>query len=121
MRIKLQLYVQQEAQIQRRKEQQIGEAESWNPTTTTRELIVTRLILAATEALKPGSRLYVGIVDAIREDHIRAAKCFIEDTAVLSALAEEIEVECGRLASILGAAQVTTSKNRVYEGDCDGC
>jgi hypothetical protein len=86
-----------------------------------RELIVTRLILAATEALKPGSRLYVGIVDAIREDHIRGAKCFIEDTAVLSALAEEIEVECGRLASILGAAQVTTSKNRGYEGDCDRC
>ena len=32
------------------------------------------LILAAEEALKPSSRLYVSIVDAIREDHIHASK-----------------------------------------------
>ncbi|KAF8249470.1 aspartate kinase [Wilcoxina mikolae CBS 423.85] len=75
-------------------------------TDTKAEGTTNRLILAAAEALKPGSRLYVGIVDAIREDHIRAAKSLIEDAEVLNALTEEIEVECGRLASILGAAQI---------------
>lgn len=69
----------------------------------------SRLILAAKEALKPGSRLYVGIVDGIREDHIRAARDLVTNSAaVLTALERDIEVECGRLASFLGAAQVCT-------------
>jgi aspartate kinase len=65
-----------------------------------------RLIHAAEEALKPGSHLYVGIVDAIREDHIRAAREYVTEAEVLDVLEKEIEAECGRLARLLGAAQV---------------
>jgi len=64
------------------------------------------LILAAEEALKPTSRAYVRIVDAIREDHIRASKEVIGDAVVLESLEAEIEEECTRLANFLGAAQI---------------
>ena len=64
------------------------------------------LILAAEEALKPSSRLYVSIVDAIREDHIHASKEVISDMAVRESLKAEIEEECARLANFLGAAQI---------------
>lgn len=45
-------------------------------------------------------------MDAIREDHIRAAKKVIGSVDVLETLTQAIEVECGRLASFLGAAQI---------------
>ncbi|KAA8895904.1 Aspartate/glutamate/uridylate kinase [Sphaerosporella brunnea] len=75
-------------------------------TDTKAEGTTNRLILAAEEALKPGSHLYLGLVDAIREDHIYAARKHVRAPGVLELLESEIELECGRLARLLGAAQV---------------
>ncbi|KAI5815991.1 Aspartate/glutamate/uridylate kinase [Pyronema omphalodes] len=75
-------------------------------TDTKAEGTTNRLIKAAEEALKPGSKLYVEIVDAILQDHIKTAKELIDNEAILEELEKDIETECARLASFLGAAQI---------------
>jgi aspartate kinase len=64
------------------------------------------LLRAAEEALKPQSRLYLDIVNAIRDDHIQAVRQQVRSRDIIDALESEIEAECRGLASFLGAAQV---------------
>ena len=64
------------------------------------------LLRAAEEALKLQSRLYIDIVDAIRDDHIQAVRQQVRSKDIIDALENKIQKECGRLASFLGAAQV---------------
>lgn len=69
-------------------------------------LTVPRLLRAAEEALKPGSRLYLDIVEAIRESHVDAGAELIESKEILDQLKSDIETECGKLINFLSAAQV---------------
>jgi hypothetical protein len=73
-----------------------------------------RLLRAAKEALKPGARTFVEIVDAIREDHVRTAKMLITDAKVFAELSKDVEKECAWLASLLGAAQVHSHLEITY-------
>ncbi|KAG0131265.1 Aspartate/glutamate/uridylate kinase [Tuber indicum] len=75
-------------------------------TETKAEGTTNRLLRAADEALKPQSKLYIDIVNDIRDDHVRAAKLEIRSEEIIATLESEIEAECGRLASFLGAAQI---------------
>ena len=65
-----------------------------------------RLLRAAEEALIPGSSAHGGIVKAIREDHIDAARGVIRGKEILERVEREIEFECKRLEDFLNAAQV---------------
>lgn len=56
--------------------------------------------------MKPDSRLYLDIIDAIREDHTRAAREHIMSPEILDQLSKDIDAECTRLASFLSAAQI---------------
>lgn len=69
-------------------------------------LTVLRLLRAAEEALKPGSRLYLDIVEAIRESHADAGAELIKSKEILDQLKSDIEAECGKLINFLSAAQV---------------
>jgi aspartate kinase len=69
-------------------------------------LTVPRLLRAAEEALKPGSRLYLDIVEAIRESHVDAGAELIKSKEILDQLKSDIETECGKLINFLSAAQV---------------
>lgn len=71
-------------------------------------VLLLRLLRAAEEALKPGSRLYLDIVEAIRESHVQAGEEFIRSSERLKALTKEVETECGRLTNFLSAAQVSS-------------
>ncbi|ODQ54846.1 aspartate kinase [Saitoella complicata NRRL Y-17804] len=75
-------------------------------TATKAEGTTNRLIRAAEEALTEGSKLYLDIVEAIRADHIKAAKELIASEAIIAELEKEIEYECERLGSFLSAAQI---------------
>jgi aspartate kinase len=66
-----------------------------------------RLLRAAEEALVPGSNAHVEIVQAIREDHIGAARALIRDMEILGRVEREIDFECNRLENFLNAAQVS--------------
>lgn len=65
-----------------------------------------RLMRAATEAMKPDSSEYIGIIDAMRDDHIQASKDVIRDQALLTELVKNIESECTKVSRLLSAAQI---------------
>jgi aspartate kinase len=65
-----------------------------------------RLLRAAEEALRNGSVEHVGIVEAIRVDHVDAARELIADREIMERVVREIEFECKRLEDFLNAAQV---------------
>ncbi|KAI5806645.1 Aspartate/glutamate/uridylate kinase [Peziza echinospora] len=75
-------------------------------TETKAEGTTNRLLKAAEEAMKHGSRMYLDIVNVIREDHVKAAKAQIKNQAILDQAVSDIELECTRLSSFLGAAQI---------------
>ncbi|KAL7267219.1 Aspartokinase [Rhizina undulata] len=75
-------------------------------TDTKAEGTTNRLLQAAEEALKPESRVFRDIVDAIHDDHIQAARKIIKSEEIFEVLKGEIEAECARLAAFLSAAQI---------------
>ncbi|KAI5838777.1 Aspartate/glutamate/uridylate kinase [Morchella snyderi] len=75
-------------------------------TDTKAEGTTNRLLRAAEEALKPGSRLYLDIVEAIRESHVDAGAELIKSKEILDQLKNDIETECGKLLNFLSAAQI---------------
>lgn len=75
-------------------------------TDTKAEGTTNRLLRAAEEALKPGSRLYLDIVEAIRESHVGAGTELIKSKGILEQLKDDIETECGKLINFLSAAQI---------------
>jgi len=52
---------------------------------------------------------HVGIVTAIREDHISSANKLIRDREIFGQVEREIDFECNRLEGFLNAAQVPPS------------
>lgn len=58
------------------------------------------------EALKPESRLFVDIVDAIREDHTNAAHANIASEKIRADLIDSIDCECAKLTEFLSATQI---------------
>ncbi|KAF2404807.1 aspartate kinase-like protein [Trichodelitschia bisporula] len=64
-----------------------------------------RLLRAAKEAEKVGSRLYLPIVEAIRVDHIQAARDAFESLDSVDAFAVQVNAECDNLIKILESAQ----------------
>lgn len=66
---------------------------------------LSRLLRAAAEAADPKSRDYIGIVDVIREDHVRHAKETIKSTEIFESLTKDINTECANLVKILESAQ----------------
>ena len=58
------------------------------------------------EALKPESRLFVDIVDAIREDHTNAAHSSIASEEIRADLIDSIDCECAKLIEFLSATQI---------------
>ena len=55
----------------------------------------------------PGSTAHIGIVKAIREDHIASAQELIRDREILGRVEREIDFECNRLEDFLNAGQVS--------------
>lgn len=70
-------------------------------------LMVTtyRLLRAARAAEKAGSRGYDDVVEAIRLDHIQAAKDTIKSPEILAAFTADVNAECETLVKILESAQ----------------
>ncbi|OAL02751.1 aspartate kinase [Phaeosphaeriaceae sp. SRC1lsM3a] len=64
-----------------------------------------RLLRAARAAEQPGNRGYDDIVEAIRTDHIQAAKDTIKDAEILANFTEDVNAECESLIKILESAQ----------------
>ncbi|KAF1361986.1 aspartate kinase-like protein [Lizonia empirigonia] len=64
-----------------------------------------RLLRTARAAEKQGHRGYDDIVEAIRTDHIQAAKDTIQSAGILAAFTEEVKFECETLTKILESAQ----------------
>ncbi|KAF2026631.1 aspartate kinase [Setomelanomma holmii] len=64
-----------------------------------------RLLRAARAAEKPDNRNYDEIVEAIRIDHIQAAKDTIQSAEILAAFTDEVNAECESLTKILESAQ----------------
>lgn len=56
--------------------------------------------------MKPESRLFVDIVDAIREDHTNAAKTNIASEEIRANLIDSIDSECAKLTEFLSATQI---------------
>ncbi|KAL0631786.1 Aspartokinase [Maublancomyces gigas] len=75
-------------------------------TDTKAEGTTTRLLRAAEEALKPNSKIYLDIVDSIRDSHMLAGAALIRSPERLEELKAGIESECGHLTSFLSAAQI---------------
>src|SRR5690606_11705722 len=75
-------------------------------TDTKEEGTTTRLMMAAKSAAEPGSSKYLSIIDTIREDHLAAAQEHVGDATLLEELQQSIEFECGKVAKLLGAAQI---------------
>ena len=57
--------------------------------------------------MKPESRLFLDIVDTIREDHTNAARANIQNQEIVDELLKAINYECSKLAAFLSAAQVS--------------
>lgn len=70
------------------------------------DLLLERLLRAAREAEKQGSKHYETIVETIQLDHVRAAEDFIRPGATLDQLKAEISKECQDLSTFLEATQV---------------
>ncbi|KAF2630446.1 aspartate kinase-like protein [Macroventuria anomochaeta] len=64
-----------------------------------------RLLRTARAAEKQGHRGYDDIVEAIRTDHIQAAKDTFQSAEILAAFTEEVNAECQSLTKILESAQ----------------
>ncbi|KAF2181741.1 aspartate kinase [Zopfia rhizophila CBS 207.26] len=64
-----------------------------------------RLLRAARAAEKAGSRGYDDIVEAIRLDHIQAAKDILKSAQILAKFTEDVDAECDSLTKILESAQ----------------
>ncbi|KAF2736987.1 aspartate kinase [Polyplosphaeria fusca] len=64
-----------------------------------------RLLRCAKAAENPGSRVYDEIVEAIRADHVQAAKYAINSPEVLEAYSEAVNTECEGLVKLLESAQ----------------
>lgn len=56
--------------------------------------------------MKPGSKEYLDIVNAIRDSHVLAGASLIRSPERLEELKADIEAECGHLTSFLSAAQI---------------
>ncbi|RUS33469.1 hypothetical protein BC938DRAFT_471518 [Jimgerdemannia flammicorona] len=65
-----------------------------------------RLLRAAEEALKPGSKEYQSIVQDITKDHLAAARLHIANPEILRETEREIETDCWKLRSFLEAAEI---------------
>lgn len=78
-------------------------------------LIMSRLLRAAREAEKVGSRKYIEMVDVIRLDHMTAAKDTISSSAILERYAAAVNDECDNLVRILESAQHLTEVSRRTE------
>ena len=66
----------------------------------------SRLLRAAVEASKPGSKHYQSIVELILQDHLRAADEQIKSADILERLKEDLRAECEDLSTFLDATQV---------------
>ena len=64
-----------------------------------------RLLRTARAAEKQGHRGYDDIVEAIRTDHVKAAKDTFQSADILAAFTEEVNAECESLTKILESAQ----------------
>ena len=64
-----------------------------------------RLLRTARAAEKQGHRGYDDIVEAIRADHVKAAKDTLQSAEILAAFTEEVNAECESLTKILESAQ----------------
>lgn len=87
-------------------EHQVAIVCSARSTDTKAEGTTNRLLRAAEEAMKAESRLFIDIVDAIREDHTAAATANIESPEIIDELVKAINYECAKLAAFLSAAQI---------------
>ncbi|KAG1146876.1 hypothetical protein G6F37_003617 [Rhizopus arrhizus] len=65
-----------------------------------------RLIRAANDALKPGSKEYLNIVQDLLDDHLQAAADNIQDQKIRQDLEQDIKADCDKLKSFLEAAQI---------------
>jgi aspartate kinase len=65
-----------------------------------------RLIRAANDALKPGSKEYLNIVQDLLDDHLQAAADNIQDQKIRQDLEQDIKADCDKLRSFLEAAQI---------------
>lgn len=65
-----------------------------------------RLIRAANDALKPGSKEYLDIVAALLEDHLAVAVEMIHNDEIRQELEDDIRTDCEKLKSFLEAAQI---------------
>lgn len=64
-----------------------------------------RLLRAAREAEIAGSRHYDSIVEAIRSDHVQAAKDTIRSAGIIEQFAQDVDAQCDSLLKILESAQ----------------
>ncbi|KAI9256920.1 Aspartate/glutamate/uridylate kinase [Sporodiniella umbellata] len=65
-----------------------------------------RLIRAANDALKPGSKEYIGLVQDLLEDHLQAATDMVRNDKIRQELEQDIRSDCDKLQSFLEAAQI---------------
>lgn len=65
-----------------------------------------RLIRAANDALKPGSKEYLEIIQALLDDHLAAAQDMIRNDTIRHELEQDIKLDCDKLKSFLEAAQI---------------
>jgi aspartate kinase len=56
--------------------------------------------------LKPGSKEYLNIVNALLEDHLQVAVEMIHDDKIRQELEDDIRADCDRLRLFLEAAQI---------------
>ena len=86
-----------------------------------------RLLRAAEEAKKPGSKKYIDIVGEIQTDHVQAAKDAIASRDIVDALERDIKNECQELIKVLQSAQhleevSTRAENKIIsEGEKLAC
>ena len=73
--------------------------------TTKAEGTTNRLLRCARAAERAGSRAYDEVVEALRVDHIQAAKDTLKDAGILAKFEEEVNAECEGLIKILESAQ----------------
>ncbi|CAG8555981.1 18182_t:CDS:2 [Racocetra fulgida] len=65
-----------------------------------------KLIKASEEALTPGSKEYLKIVDEIAQEHINASKKLISNPEIFNELEKQLQRDCSKLKSFLEAAQI---------------
>ena len=71
--------------------------------------IVIRLLEAAQEVIKPNSRRYLDIVDAIQSSHLQAIReTCLKNSEIQENVEKSVIHECERLRSFMAAAEVCT-------------